>query len=93
MASLIRIPAPSIMRSPSRPTSCAVIFPADAADTPTLEILAAVSILREHLPELNTCGEHRRIEEAAPIQSILTALTELAYDFLFTKDKHVIFGI
>jgi len=62
-------------------------------DTPTLEILAAVSILREHLPELKirvvnvvdlmklqSCSEHPH------------GLSETDYDSLFTKDKHIIFG-
>jgi xylulose-5-phosphate/fructose-6-phosphate phosphoketolase len=62
-------------------------------DTPTLEILAAVSILREHLPELRirvvnvvdlmklqSCSEHPH------------GLNEVDYDSLFTKDKHIIFG-
>ena len=35
-------------------------------DTPTLEVLAAVSILREHLPESeNPGGQRRRSDEAA----------------------------
>jgi xylulose-5-phosphate/fructose-6-phosphate phosphoketolase len=62
-------------------------------DTPTLEILAAVSILREHLPELKirvinvvdlmklqSCSEHPH------------GLSEIDYDSLFTQDKHIIFG-
>jgi xylulose-5-phosphate/fructose-6-phosphate phosphoketolase len=62
-------------------------------DTPTLEILAAVSILREYLPELKirvvnvvdlmklqSCSEHPH------------GLSESDYDSLFTKDKHIIFG-
>ena len=62
-------------------------------DTPTLEILAAVSILRKHLPDLKvrvinvvdlmklqSCGEHPH------------GLSEADYDSLFTKDKHIIFG-
>jgi len=62
-------------------------------DTPTLEILAAVSILREHLPELKirvvnvvdlmklqSCSEHPH------------GLSEIDYDSLFTTDKHIIFG-
>jgi xylulose-5-phosphate/fructose-6-phosphate phosphoketolase len=62
-------------------------------DTPTLEILAAVSILREHLPELRirvvnvvdlmklqSCSEHPH------------GLSETDYDSLFTRDKHIIFG-
>jgi xylulose-5-phosphate/fructose-6-phosphate phosphoketolase len=62
-------------------------------DTPTLEILAAVSILRQHLPSLKMrvinvvdlmrlqpCAEHPH------------GLSEEDYDQLFTKDKHVVFG-
>ena len=62
-------------------------------DTPTLEILAAVSILRQHLPELKirvvnvvdlmklqSCSEHPH------------GLSEADYDSLFTTDKHIIFG-
>ena len=62
-------------------------------DTPTLEILAAVSILREHLPKtkirvvnvvdlmkLQSCSEHPH------------GLNENDYDSLFTKDKHIVFG-
>jgi xylulose-5-phosphate/fructose-6-phosphate phosphoketolase len=62
-------------------------------DTPTLEVLAAVSILREYFPEmkirvvnvvdlmkLQPCTEHPH------------GLTEEDYDSLFTKDKHIIFG-
>jgi xylulose-5-phosphate/fructose-6-phosphate phosphoketolase len=62
-------------------------------DTPTLEILAAVSILREHLPEikirvinvvdlmkLQSCSEHPH------------GLSEADYDALFTRDKHIIFA-
>jgi xylulose-5-phosphate/fructose-6-phosphate phosphoketolase len=62
-------------------------------DTPTLEILAAVSILREHFPELRirvvnvvdlmklqSCSEHPH------------GLSEVDYDSLFTTTKHIIFG-
>jgi xylulose-5-phosphate/fructose-6-phosphate phosphoketolase len=62
-------------------------------DTPTLEILAAVSILHEHLPglkirvinvvdlmKLQPCSEHPH------------GLSETDFDSLFTKDKHIIFG-
>jgi len=62
-------------------------------DTPTLEILAAVSILHEHFPDLRirvvnvvdlmklqSCSEHPH------------GLNELDYDSLFTTDKHIIFG-
>ena len=62
-------------------------------DTPTLEVLAAVSILRENLPDvkirvvnvvdlmrLQPCAEHPH------------GLSETDYDSLFTKDKPIIFG-
>ena len=62
-------------------------------DTPTLEVLAAVSILREHLPDLKIrvvnvvdlmrlqpCAEHPH------------GLSETDYDLLFTRDRPIIFG-
>jgi xylulose-5-phosphate/fructose-6-phosphate phosphoketolase len=62
-------------------------------DTPTLEVIAAVSILREHLPNvkirvinvvdlmrLQPCAEHPH------------GLSEIDYDSLFTRDKPIIFG-
>ena len=62
-------------------------------DTPTLEILAAVSILREHLPELKI-----RVINVVDLMKLQSAsehphgLSEADYDTLFTKDKHIIFG-
>jgi xylulose-5-phosphate/fructose-6-phosphate phosphoketolase len=62
-------------------------------DTPTLEILAAVSILREHLPELKI-----RVVNVVDLMKLQSAsehphgLTEADYDSLFTTDKHIIFG-
>ncbi len=62
-------------------------------DTPTLEILAAVSILREHLPDLKI-----RVINVVDLMKLQSAsehphgLSELDYDALFTKDKHIIFG-
>ena len=69
------------------------IVMACCGDTPTLEILAATSILRNHLPELKvrvinvvdlmklqSCSEHPH------------GLDEADFDSLFTKDKHVVFG-
>ena len=62
-------------------------------DTPTLEILAAVSILREHLPDLKI-----RVINVVDLMKLQSAsehphgLTEADYDALFTKDKHIIFG-
>jgi hypothetical protein len=62
-------------------------------DTPTLEILAAVSILREHLPDLKI-----RVINVVDLMKLESAsehphgLSETDYDSLFTKDKHIIFG-
>jgi xylulose-5-phosphate/fructose-6-phosphate phosphoketolase len=62
-------------------------------DTPTLEILAAVSILREHLPELKI-----RVINVVDLMRLQSAsehphgLSEIDYDALFTQDKHIIFG-
>ena len=62
-------------------------------DTPTLEILAAVSILREYLPELKI-----RVVNVVDLMKLQSAsehphgLSDADYDSLFTKDKHIIFG-
>src|SRR5665213_829930 len=62
-------------------------------DTPTLEILAAVSILREHLPALKI-----RVVNVVDLMRLQPhtehphGLSEWDYDSLFTKDKHIIFN-
>jgi xylulose-5-phosphate/fructose-6-phosphate phosphoketolase len=62
-------------------------------DTPTLEILAAVSILREHLPFLKI-----RVVNVVDLMKLQSqsehphGLPDTDYDALFTKDKHIIFG-
>jgi xylulose-5-phosphate/fructose-6-phosphate phosphoketolase len=62
-------------------------------DTPTLEILAAVSILRQHLPELKI-----RVINVVDLMRLQSAsehphgLNETDYNSLFTKDKHIVFG-
>ena len=62
-------------------------------DTPTLEILAAVSILRQHLPDLKirviNVVDLMRLQPAAEHPH---GLSDTDYDSLFTKDKPVIFG-
>ena len=69
------------------------IVMAACGDTPTLEILAAVSILREHLPELKV-----RVINVVDLMKLQSAsehphgLEEVDFDSLFTKDKHVVFG-
>ncbi len=62
-------------------------------DTPTLEILAAVSILREHLPDLKI-----RVINVVDLMKLQPStehphgLSDKDYDSLFTRDKHIIFG-
>ena len=62
-------------------------------DTPTLEILAAVSILRQHLPDLKI-----RVINVVDLMKLQPStehphgLSDKDYDSLFTKDKHIIFG-
>jgi xylulose-5-phosphate/fructose-6-phosphate phosphoketolase len=62
-------------------------------DTPTLEILAATSILRQHLPDLKV-----RVVNVVDLMKMQPAsehphgLSDTDYDSLFTKDKHIIFG-
>jgi len=64
-----------------------------SGDTPTLELLAAVSILREHLPELKI-----RVVNVVDLMKLQSAsehphgLSEQDYDSIFTKDKHIIFN-
>ena len=62
-------------------------------DTPTLEVLAAVAILREHLPEVKV-----RVVNVVDLMRLQSSsehphgLSDADYDSLFTKDKHIIFG-
>jgi xylulose-5-phosphate/fructose-6-phosphate phosphoketolase len=62
-------------------------------DSPTLEVLAAVSILREHLPELKI-----RVVNVVDLMKLQPAsehphgLSDTDYDSIFTKDKHIIFN-
>ncbi len=62
-------------------------------DTPTLEVLAAVSILREQLPELKI-----RVVNVVDLMKLEPStehphgLSDWDYDSLFTKDKHIIFA-
>ncbi len=62
-------------------------------DVPTLETLAAVSILRERLPGLKV-----RVVNVVDLMRLQPAsehphgLSDAAFDALFTKDKHVIFA-
>jgi xylulose-5-phosphate/fructose-6-phosphate phosphoketolase len=62
-------------------------------DTPTLEILAAVSILRQHLPDLKirviNVVDLMRLQ---PSSEHPHGLSDTDFDALFTQDKHIIFG-
>jgi xylulose-5-phosphate/fructose-6-phosphate phosphoketolase len=66
---------------------------AAAGDVPTLEILAAVSILREHLPELKI-----RVINVVDIMKLQPStehphgLDDKDFDTLFTRDKPIIFA-
>jgi xylulose-5-phosphate/fructose-6-phosphate phosphoketolase len=62
-------------------------------DTPTLEIMAATSILREHLPELKV-----RVVNVVDLMKLQPStehphgLSDTDYDSIFTKDRHIIFA-
>jgi xylulose-5-phosphate/fructose-6-phosphate phosphoketolase len=62
-------------------------------DTPTLESLAAVSILRQYLPDLKI-----RVINVVDLMKLQPSsehphgLKDVDYDSLFTKDKHIIFN-
>ena len=62
-------------------------------DTPTLEVLAAVSILRQHLLEIKI-----RVINVVDLMKLQPSsehphgLNDKDYDALFTKDKHIIFA-
>ncbi len=62
-------------------------------DTPTLEILAAASILRAHLPELKL-----RVVNVVDLLRLQSSsehphgLNETEYDAMFTRDKHIVFA-
>ena len=64
-----------------------------AGDVPTLEVLAAVSILRKHLPELNI-----RVVNVVDLMALQPkvhhphGLSDAEFDALFTTDKPVIFA-
>jgi xylulose-5-phosphate/fructose-6-phosphate phosphoketolase len=62
-------------------------------DTPTLEVLAAVSILRDELPDLRV-----RVVNVVDLMKLQSAsehphgLSDSDYDSLFTTDRHIIFA-
>jgi xylulose-5-phosphate/fructose-6-phosphate phosphoketolase len=64
-----------------------------AGDVPTLETLAAVSLLRTHLPELRV-----RVVNVVDLMTLVPdyahphGLSDHDFDALFTRDRHVIFA-
>jgi len=64
-----------------------------AGDVPTMETLAAVSILREHLPELKI-----RVVNIVDLMKLEPdtegphGLSDTDYDSIFTQDKHIVFA-
>jgi xylulose-5-phosphate/fructose-6-phosphate phosphoketolase len=66
---------------------------ASCGDVPTLESLAAVSILREHLPDLKI-----RVVNVVDLMKLESStehphgLTDIDFDALFTKDKPIVFA-
>jgi xylulose-5-phosphate/fructose-6-phosphate phosphoketolase len=66
---------------------------ASCGDTPTLESLAAVSILRQHLPDLKI-----RVVNVVDLMKLQSSsvhphgLTDIDYDALFTRDRHIVFA-
>jgi xylulose-5-phosphate/fructose-6-phosphate phosphoketolase len=69
------------------------IVMACCGDTPTLEVLAAVSILRAHLPSLKI-----RVVNVVDLMKLQPdtehphGLSDRDYDSLFTRNKHIIFA-
>jgi xylulose-5-phosphate/fructose-6-phosphate phosphoketolase len=66
---------------------------ASCGDTPTLESLAAVSILRQHLPDLKI-----RVVNIVDLMRMQPecehphGMSETDYDQMFTRDKHIVFA-
>ena len=62
-------------------------------DVPTLETLAAVSLLREHLPDLQRARGQRRRPDAPPAGvGAPHGLSDAAFDSLFTTDRPIVFA-
>ena len=69
------------------------IVMASCGDAPTLETLAAISILREHFPEIKI--RMVNVVDLMKLQSNLKhphGMTDEEYDAIFTKDKPIIFN-
>ena len=62
-------------------------------DVPTLETLAAVGLLRKHLPELKVRVVNVvNLMKLQPASEHPNGMTDLDFDALFTKDKPIIFA-
>ncbi len=62
-------------------------------DVPTLETLAAVQLIREHLPEIKVRVINIvNLMKLQPAEEHPHGLTDLDFDALFTKDKPIIFA-
>jgi xylulose-5-phosphate/fructose-6-phosphate phosphoketolase len=69
------------------------IVMACAGDVPTLETLAAVSILREHLPKLKIRVVNVvDLMKLQPVSEHPHGMTDYDFDSLFTRDKPIIFA-
>ena len=69
------------------------IVMACAGDVPTMETLAAVSILRKHLPELKIRVVNVvDLTKLEPETESPHGLNDADYDSIFTPDKHIIFA-
>ncbi|MFL5800610.1 MAG: phosphoketolase [Roseiflexaceae bacterium] len=66
---------------------------AAAGDIPTLEMIAAAGLFREHLPDLRV-----RVVNVVDLMTLFTpdahphGMSEAMFDQLFTRDKHVVFA-
>src|SRR6185503_7241611 len=73
--------------------TCPDVVMACCGDVPTLETLAAVSLLREHVPDLRI-----RVVNVVDLMKLQSpsehphGLSDRDYDTLFTTDKHIIFA-
>jgi xylulose-5-phosphate/fructose-6-phosphate phosphoketolase len=82
-----------VWRWASNDTEGTDLVMACAGDVPTLETLAAVSIMREHLPKLRV-----RVVNVVDLMKLQPAsehphgLSDIDFDSLFTRDKPVIFA-
>ena len=69
------------------------VIMAACGDTPTVETLAAISILHKYLPDIKVrCINVVDLMKLESPQKHPHALSDIEYDLLFTKDKPIIFA-